>query len=151
VKASCQIPSQHSSLVICRTLPYYMLVIEQRLCCCRRLESSESLLEKHVLAKAPDLEARLTLWDQKQVRSFICFVNQWHLGPEAGAQFYLFCQPVAFGTRSRCAGFLCLHGQGFVNQGFVNQWHLGSTFCTARQHNILKECMLRWHVRSAQS
>jgi len=65
---------------------YYVVVIEQRLCCCRRLESTESLLEKHVLAKAPDLEARLTLWDQKQVRSFICFVNQWHLGPEAGAQ-----------------------------------------------------------------
>ena len=28
----------------------------------------ESLLEKHPLAKAPDLEARLSLWDQKQVR-----------------------------------------------------------------------------------
>ena len=55
-------------IVICRTLPYCILVIERRLCHCRRLESTESLLEKHVLAKAPDLEARLTLWDQKQVR-----------------------------------------------------------------------------------
>ncbi len=27
----------------------------------------ESLLEKHPLAQAPDLEARLALWDQKQV------------------------------------------------------------------------------------
>ena len=38
--------------------------------CCdniRKLESLESLLGKHQLAKAPDLEARLTLWAQKEV------------------------------------------------------------------------------------
>ncbi len=43
------------------------------------------------------------------------------MGPEAGAQFHLLCQSVAFGTRSRCALLSVLSTSGIWDQKQVRR------------------------------